>query len=137
MAVVAGSSRRRAFHNPRGRLRPRRGTRAGQATPVAAAAVTVEEGARAGSREGELNITKRAEGGMGVCGVEMMPVDYISESKTLSISRVFGQSVSMAETRADRVYQVETPSERGSRPFYIILPALSPSSLPSSLAPSF
>lgn len=67
----------------------------------------------------------------------MMPVDYISESKTLSISRVFGQSVSMAETRADRVYQVETPSERGSRPFYIILPALSPSSLPSSLAPSF
>jgi hypothetical protein len=75
VAVVAGSSRRRAFHNPRGRLRPRRGTRAGQVTPGAAAAVAGGGGARAVSTEGELNIwkRKRAEG-----WVEMMQVDYIS-----------------------------------------------------------
>ena len=61
MEVVAESSRRRAFHNPRGRLRPRRGTRGGQ-FPAGPGVVAGDGGAKVASIEGELNIWKRAEG---------------------------------------------------------------------------
>ena len=87
MAVVAGSSRRRAFHNPRGRLRPRRGTRAGQVPPGAVVTVAGECGARAASTEGELNIMEKG-GGMGACGVGMMQVDYIFRGENLKYIRV-------------------------------------------------
>lgn len=98
-------------------------------------------------------------GGIGACGVEMMQVDYISVENLKYITSYVGTShsastLTLAEwprpvacsRQADRVYRGRDPvgfqtTTRPDRPdhvlFYVNPSALSPSSLPSSLAPLF
>jgi hypothetical protein len=58
VAVVAGSSRWCAFHNPQGRLKPQRGTHGGQVASTA-----TREGEHKGGREEGRMSTAEREGG--------------------------------------------------------------------------